>query len=69
MKAINSAESLYRAIGGTASYQAFVISVGYEPHRKPKCKVNPAGTKLLRKFKEGVATVRHEGPFNLKGVK
>lgn len=48
MKTINSAVELYKFIGGTAANQAMVIGMGWEPNRKPRGEVRPAGSKLAR---------------------
>ena len=66
-KAPNSAASLYAALGGTAFNQSMAILLGWEANVKPVGEVRPAGTKILRAMKAGSCTVRHGGPFDLRG--
>ncbi len=64
---INRAAQIYADIGGTAANQAIAIQLGWQPDRKVVGPVRPAGTKLTRAATEGVLTVRHRGPFDLRG--
>lgn len=41
----NRAQLLYARIGGTAAEMAVIIGTGYEPMRKARAVVNPAGSK------------------------
>jgi hypothetical protein len=54
-------------IGGIAGNQAIATQLGWQPDRKQAGPANPAGTKLMRSVREGTCTVRHRGPFDLRG--
>jgi hypothetical protein len=58
-RTMNRAALIYMMIGGTAHNQALAIQMGWEPDRKPRGPVNPAGTKIGRLASLGRCTVRH----------
>lgn len=64
---VNRAAMIYAMIGGTAYNQAVAINLGWEPDCKTPGPARAAGTKIRRAAAQGVITVRHRGPFNLKG--